>query len=91
MWGKVPVRSVGGGGVQASANGNHDNPVSSNHPGTVTLNTQWKIRYLQCSPRGRGGMGTKLFAQLYTRHNESKMVDINRGAVNLLRPCETLA
>ena len=34
------------GGPQASANGNHDNPGSSNHPGTVTLNAQWKIKYL---------------------------------------------
>ena len=30
------------------------------------------------------------FLQLYTWHNTSKMVDINRGAVNLLRPCKTL-
>ena len=43
------------GGPQASMNGNHGNPVSGNHPGTVTLNTQWKIRYLQYSPRGGGG------------------------------------
>ena len=56
--GKVPANSAGG--PQASANGNHDNPVSGNHLGTVTLNTQWKIRYLQYSPRGRGD-GSKAF------------------------------
>ena len=47
-------------GSQASANGNHDNQVSGNHPDTITLNTQWKIRYLQYSPRGRGD-GSKAF------------------------------
>ena len=38
---KVPARSVGE--PQACAKGNHDNPVSGNHPGTVTL---WNIEYL---------------------------------------------
>ena len=41
---KVPARSVGE--PQASAKGNHDNPVSGNHPGTIILNTQWNIDYL---------------------------------------------
>ena len=55
---ELPVRSVGE--PQACAKGNHDNPVSSNHPGTVTLNTQWNIEYLnQYLPRGRGGTGAK--------------------------------
>ena len=44
------------GGPQASANGNHDNPVSSNHPGTVTLNTQWKIDTYNTDLEG-GGVG----------------------------------
>ena len=35
--GKVTARSVGE--LPASAKDNHDNPVSGNHPGTVTLNT----------------------------------------------------
>ena len=35
-------------------------------------------------------MGAKSIfrAGLYTQHNAGKMVDINRGAVKLLRPCE---
>ena len=41
---KVPARSVGD--PQTSVKGNHDNPESGNHPGTVTLNTQWNIEYL---------------------------------------------
>ena len=53
--GACKVCGGGGRGVQASAKGNHGNPVSGNHPGTVTLNTQWKIKYLQYSPRRRGG------------------------------------
>ena len=87
---KVPVRSVGE--PQARAKGNHDNPVSGNHPGTVTLNTQWKNEYLPMLTQreGRDGRdGSKAFLELYMRHNMSKMVDINRGAVNLLRPCKT--
>ena len=67
----MPERSMGE--PQAHAKHNHDNPVSGNHPGTVTLNSQWNIEYL---PRGRGGTGAKL--------------DINRGAVHLLRPCKTV-
>ena len=57
-----PILDECGEGVsvpQACTKGNHDNPVSGNHPGTVTLNTQWNIDYL---PRGRGGTGTKLFS-----------------------------
>ena len=41
---KVPVRPVGE--PQACAKGNHDNPVNGNHPGTVTLNTQWNVENL---------------------------------------------
>ena len=63
----MPARSVGE--LQTSVKSNHDNPVSGNHPSTNTLNAQWKIKYL---PRGRGGMGAKLFLQLYTQHNASK-------------------
>ena len=56
----MPARSVEE--PQASAKGNHDNPVSSNHPGTVTLNTQWNIESTyQYLPGGRGGTGAKFF------------------------------
>ena len=41
---KAPARSVRE--AKAQAKGNHDNPVNGNHPGTVTLNTQWNIEYL---------------------------------------------
>ena len=85
---KVPVRSVGE--PQARAKGNHDNPVSGNHPGTVTLNTQWNNEYLPMLTQREGRDRSKAFLQLYMRHNTSKMVDIHRGAVNLLRPCKTL-
>ena len=61
---------LGGGGGQASAKGNHDNPVSGNHPGTVTLNTQWKIKYLQYSPRGRGGPEQSFSATVHTAQRE---------------------
>ena len=50
---------------QARAKGNHENPVSGNHPGTVTLNTQWNIEYLQILTTregGGGGAGAKLFS-----------------------------
>ena len=56
---KVPVRSVGK--PQACMKVNDDNPMSSNHPGTLTLNTQWNVEktypYL---PTGKGGTGAKL-------------------------------
>ena len=58
------------GGPQTSANGNHDNPVSDNHPGTVTLNTQWKIRYLQYSPRGRGEWEQSFCVTVHTAQQE---------------------
>ena len=56
---KVPVRSVGE--PQARAKGNHDNPVSGNHPGTVTLNTQWNVESLPILTRGEGRDGSKAF------------------------------
>ena len=56
---KVPARSVGK--PQASAKGNHDNPVSSIHPGTVTLNTQWTIEYLPLRTWREGKDGSKAF------------------------------
>ena len=55
----MPIRSVR---ELARVEGNHDNPVSGNHPGTITLNTQWNIEYYQYLPRGRGGTRAKLFS-----------------------------
>ena len=37
----MPVRSVGK--PQACMKVNDDNPMSGNHPGTLTLNTQWNV------------------------------------------------
>ena len=54
------------GGPQASANGNHDNPVSGNHPGTVTLNTQWKID--TCNTHLEGGEGREGWEQSFLRN-----------------------
>ena len=56
---KVPVRSVGE--PQARAKGNHDNPVSGNHPGTVTLNSQWNNEYLPMLTQREGRDGSKAF------------------------------
>ena len=64
----MPVRSVRE--LQACAKGNHDNPVSGNHPGTVTLNTQWNIEYLPILTQreGREGRdGSKAFSCDCTR------------------------
>ena len=55
----MPVRSVGE--PQAHAKGNHDNPVSGNHPGTVTLNTQWNIEYLPILTQREGRDESKAF------------------------------
>ena len=68
---KVPVRSVGE--PQAWAKGNHDNPVSGNHPGTVTLNTQWNIEYLPILTQRKGRDGGKLFfATVHAAQHEQK-------------------
>jgi len=58
---KVPVRSVGE--LQACAKGNHDNPVSGNHPGTVTLN----VENLPILTHREGMDGSKAFLSNYTR------------------------
>ena len=63
---KVPARSVGE--LQARAKGNHDNPMSSNHPGTVTLNTQWNIEYLPILTKREGRDGIKAFFCKCTRN-----------------------
>ena len=86
----VPARSVGE--QKASMKGNHDNPVSGNHPGTITLNTQWNIEYYpNAYLEGGEGREQSFFLQLHNHVAQlSQMVDINRGAVNLLRPCKTL-
>ena len=56
----MPVRSVGE--LQACAKGNQDNPVSGNHPGTVTLNTQWSIEYLPILTQREGRDGSTAFS-----------------------------
>ena len=61
----MPVRSVGE--PQACAKGNHDNPVSCNHPGTVTLNTQWNIEYLPILTQREERDGSKAFSCDCTR------------------------
>ena len=57
----MPARSVGE--LQAHMKGNHDDPVSGNHPGTVTLNTQWNIEYfnLPILTKREGRDGSKAF------------------------------
>ena len=82
----MPARSVGE--QQASTKGNHDNHVSGNHPGTITLNTQWNIEYYpNAYLEGGEGWEQSFFLQLYSHAAQpSQMVDINREAVNLLRP-----
>ena len=69
---KVPVRSVGE--PQALAKGIHDNCVSGNHSGTITLNTQWNVENLQIlSRREVRGTGTKLFsATVHAAQHEHK-------------------
>ena len=56
----MPAKSVGE--PQTSGKGNHDNTASGNHPGTVTLNTQWKLNTYHYLPKGKGGTGAKLFS-----------------------------
>ena len=66
----MPVRSVGE--PQARAKGNHDNPMSGNPPGTVTLNTQWNIEYLPILTKREGRDEESFFLRLYTQHNTSR-------------------
>ena len=64
----MSVRSVGE--LQECVKGNHVKPVSSNHPGTVTLNTQWNVENLPIVTHREGRDRSKaFFQQLYTRHN----------------------
>jgi len=56
---KVPVRSLGE--PQAHAKVNNDNPVSGNHPGIVTLNTQWNVENLPILTHREGRDGSKAF------------------------------
>ena len=62
---KVPVRFVGE--PQARMRGNHDNPVSGKHPGTVTLNSQWNVENLSILTRREGRNGSKAFLSNCTR------------------------
>ena len=55
----MPARSEGE--PQTHTKGNHDNPVSGNHPGTVTLNTQWNIEYLPILTKREGRDRSKAF------------------------------
>ena len=57
---KVPLLKVRGGAARAKVN--HDNPVSGNHPGSVTLNTQWNVENLPILTAEKGGTRTKLFS-----------------------------
>ena len=61
----MPVSSVGE--PQARAKGNHDNPVSGNHPGTVTLNTQWNVENLPILTQREGRDRSKAFLSNCTR------------------------
>ena len=62
---EVPVRFVGE--PQTRAKGIHDNPVSGNHPGTVTLYTQWSVENLPILTRREGRDGSKAFLSNRTR------------------------
>ena len=66
----MPARSVGE--LQERVKGNHDNPVSGKHPGTVTLNTQWNIDYLPILTKREGRDGSKAFFCNCTRGTTRK-------------------
>ena len=62
---KVPLRSVGE--LQECVKGNHVNLVSGNHPGTVTLNTQWNVENLPIVTHREGRDRSKAFFSNCTR------------------------
>ena len=62
---KMPVRSVGE--PQARVRGNHDNPVSGNDPGTVTLNTLWNVENLPILTCREGRDRSKAYLSNCTR------------------------
>jgi len=62
---KVLVRSLGE--LQARARGNLDIPVSGNHPGTVTLKTQWNVENLLILTHREGRDRSKAYLSNCTR------------------------